>query len=271
MSERIALAASAALAILVRDWHAFRSYRLRAITSILGVVFSLTLFYYISRLVRVEPFGASDSYYAFAVVGLLMLQLVNATLAGAPATFRGEIAGGTFERLLISPFGATGGMLAMQIFPVLNAMFLAATMLVFGDAVFGLDVRWASAALAVPVAALAALAFTPFSLLLLAGVVLVKQASAGVTWIVALISLVAGLYFPIDLLPPAIRWASDVQPFTPAVDLLRNVLVGTPLDGTVLGDLARLVGFAAILLPPSIYALKQAVDLGRRRGTILEF
>jgi len=51
---------------------------------------------------------------------------------------------------------------------------------------------------------------------------LVKQTVMGASFIVSAISLVAGLYFPISLLPGYLRWASDVQPFTPAVDLLRH-------------------------------------------------
>ncbi len=42
-------------------------------------------------------------------------------------------------------------------------------------------------------------------------------------------SLVAGLYFPVALLPQWIRWASDVQPLAPATELLRWALVGQPL------------------------------------------
>ena len=40
--------------------------------------------------------------------------------------------------------------------------------------------------------------------------------------------------------PAWTRWLSEVQPFTPAVDLLRNLLVHTPLRDGVLVDLLKL-------------------------------
>jgi hypothetical protein len=61
-----------------------------------------------------------------------------------------------------------------------------------------------------------------------------------------------------------------VQPFTPAVDLLRNLLVGTPLRDSPGVELAKLVGFTVVTLPLSLLLLRAAVQRGRRRGTIIE-
>jgi ABC-2 type transport system permease protein len=85
------------------------------------------------------------------------------------------------------------------------------------------------------------------------------------------ISLVAGLYFPVSLLPDWIQWASNVQPFTPAADLLRHVLIDTPLEGSAAGDVLRLVGFTAVTLPLSILALRGGVLRSQRQGTITEY
>ena len=102
-------------------------------------------------------------------------------------------------------------------------------MLVFAAAVFGLPVEWSTAPLALPAFVLGALAFAPFGVLLVAAVVVWKQAT-GAAWIMAGITLLAGFYFPVALLPDWIEWTSDVQPFTPAVDLLRHLLIGIPLE-----------------------------------------
>jgi ABC-2 type transport system permease protein len=107
--------------------------------------------------------------------------------------------------------------------------------------------------------------------MLLATVLIAKQVLAGTTFIVAGISLIAGLYFPVTLLPGWIRWASDVQPFTPAVDLFRWALVGRPLHDSALLDVARIAGFAAVLMPLAVLLLRAAVRVARRRGTIIEY
>ncbi len=60
---------SAALGILRRDAAVFLSYRLRFVAQVASTLFTLLLFYYISRLVRVEMFPSPDDYFAFATVG----------------------------------------------------------------------------------------------------------------------------------------------------------------------------------------------------------
>jgi ABC-2 type transport system permease protein len=258
-------------AVVKRDLLLMLSYRLRLVTMTLGAFFTLTLFYYISRLVSVRQFDTPDDYYAFAVVGLIVLQLINAVLQTPPTTLRQELVAGTFERIVLSPFGAVGGVVSLLVFPFLMAVVLGVLMLGFAGLVFGVPVEWETAPLAIPVAALAAMAFAPFGLLLLAAVLVFKQALGGATWIVALISLVAGLYFPVGLLPDWIEWLSEVQPFTPAVDLMRHVLVGTDLQDPAWTAVARLVGFSAVLLPVATWLTRAALRTARRRGTIIEY
>jgi ABC-2 type transport system permease protein len=261
----------AGTAVVKRDFKMMLSYRLRLGTTLLSVFFSLTLFYYISRLVKVPQFETHDEYYTFALIGLVILQVINSTLQTPPTNLRQELVAGTFERILLSPFGPVGGVIAMLIFPFLFTLVVAACMLVFAATVFSAPIEWATAPLALPVAALAALSFAPFGLFFLAGILIVKQAFAGATWVVAGISLVAGLYFPTSLLPGWIEWVSEVQPFTPAVELLRHLLVGTPLANSAWLDVLKLVGFAAVLMPIAAWLVGRAVHTSRRRGTIIEY
>jgi ABC-2 type transport system permease protein len=262
---------TAAFALLRRDWIIFTSYRLRFFTQLLGQLFSLTLFYYVSRLVTVEPFNSPSEYYAFAVVGLVIVSVLNSTLSTPPALVRQELVAGTFERLYLSPFGPVGSLMSMLLFPFTFAMVMAVCMLILAGIVFGLDIQWDTAALAIPLGLLGAISFMPFGVLLLAVVLVVKQAVAGTTWVIAGISLIAGLYFPVSLLPDWVEWSSKVQPFTPATDLLRHVLVDTPLREDVWVSLTKLVGFTAVLLPISVWLVHRALAVGRRRGTIIEY
>jgi ABC-2 type transport system permease protein len=263
--------ASAAGAICKRDFLIFASYRTRFFTAFFTTVVSLVLFYYVSRLVTSPRFGSPDEYYAFVVVGVVIFGVLTSTLSTPVATLRAEMQAGTFERMVVSPFGAVRSIASLLIFPLLLAMVLGLLSLAFAAIVFGLDVRWSTAGAAVPLAALGAFAFAPFGIAMTAAVVLFKQTNAGATFVMAGVTLLAGVYFPVALLPDWIEWASEVQPFTPAVDLLRNTLVGTPPTHPLWADLLKLVGFAAVLLPLSLLLLRSAVDRSRRRGTIIEF
>jgi ABC-type multidrug transport system permease subunit len=76
---------------------------------------------------------------------------------------------------------------------------------------------------------------------------------------------------PVALLPDWIEWASNVQPFTPAVDLMRHVLLGLPMPEAAWLAVLKLVLFATVLLPVAVLALNRAVRIGTRRGTIIEY
>jgi ABC-2 type transport system permease protein len=264
--------ASAAFAIARRDLAMFVSYRMRFVTTIVSLIVSMTLFYYVSRLVRAESVGSSDQYYAFVVVGLIILGVLTSTLSLPVATLRSELLAGTFERMVVSAFGPVRCVMSLLIFPVALSFVTASLSLLYATVAFGLDLTWPDALLGIPVAIISAFAFAPFGLLMCAGVVLYKQTNAGASFVVTGMTLVAGLYFPVSLLPDWIRWASDVQPFTPAVDLLRHLLVGTPLrEGSPVGELLRIIVFGVVLMPLAVRALGGSVRLARRRGTLTEY
>lgn len=261
---------SAVAGVIERDALIYVSYRMRFFTECFSAVFTVTLFYYLSRLVTVDTFGSSDRYFEFVVIGLVILQTVTGTLAMLPMAVRSELVAGTFEQLALSPFGAVSGVLSMAVFPFLRAMVMGIFMIGFAMIACGLELAGPEALLAFPVAILGALAFTPFSLLFAAAIFVFKQApGAGI--VIALVSLCAGLYFPVDLLPAWIQWTSEVQPFTPAVDLLRHLIVGTALDESAWLLVARLAGFALVVLPICVVVMTAALRLGQRRGTVTEF
>ncbi len=268
--NEMAVMARAFVAVLRRDLHVYVSYRTRLVSQALTAVFSLTLFYYVSRLVHVSGFATPESYFGFVVVGIALVTVLYSCFSIAEVV-RQELVAGTFERLLLSPFGAIRSMVAMTLFPLLYAFMMAAVTLGVGCAVFGLQLHWSTVPLSVPAMFLALLAFMPFGLLFAALTVATKQGSVGTSWVIALISIVGGLYFPVSLLPEWAQTASKMQPFTPATELLRHLLVGTPQTTSTAATVAKLFGFAALLLPASLLALHHAIRSGQRRGTIIEY
>jgi ABC-type multidrug transport system permease subunit len=178
---------------------------------------------------------------------------------------------GTFERLVVSPFGAVGAILAMLAFPVGQALVVAAVTVGFAGLAFGMPIAWPDILLSPLAAALGALAFAPFGVLTLATMLVVKQTLAAVSILITALSIAAGVYFPVDLLPQWIQWVSEVQPFTPALDLLRHMVTATSTTGSAWADVGKLVAFTAVLGPVSLWALLRALARSRQRGTITEY
>ena len=271
MMARVSQYAGGAAAIVQRDRALFMSYRITIFTQALGLLFTLTIFYYVSRLVTIGEFDSPDDYYAYVVIGILTLEVVTSVLVLMPSALRQELIAGTFERLLLSPFGAVASVASMALFPLLWSVVRASVMIVFAILIFGLPVQGPEAALAIPTAALISMSFVPFGLMLAGMTLLVKQSLGAGAWIVAAITLVAGFYFPVSLLPDWIRWVSEVQPFTPAVELMRHLIVGTEMSQPVWSAVLQLLLFTAVLLPVSLWVVAKTISVGRRRGTIIEY
>jgi ABC-2 type transport system permease protein len=269
MSDAIT-ATYAFLAVLRRDLHVYLSYRTRLVSQILTAVFSLTLFYYVSQLVHLNGFKTPASYFGFVVVGLALVSVMYSCFL-IPEFIRQELVAGTFDRLLLSPFGAVRGVVAMTLFPLLLSFVLAAMTLALGCLIFGLRLHWSTVPLSVPVLMLALLAFLPFGLLFAALTVVIKQGNVGTSWLIALMALTGGVYFPTTVLPGWLQTIGKLQPFTPATSELRHFLVNSPSTGSATAALIKLAIFAGVLLPTSILILSRAISLGQRRGTIIEY
>jgi len=263
-------AGQAFLAVMRRDLHVYLSYRTRLVSQLLTALFSLTLFYYVSRLVHVSGFDSHSTYFGFVVVGISLISVLYSCFS-IPELVRQELVAGTFDRLLLSPFGAIRSVIAMSLFPMAFSFLVAALTLTLGCVIYGLQLHWSTVPLAIPVMFLVLLAFLPFGILFAALTVVVKQGSVGTSWVIALLSIVGGLYFPVSLLPGWVQALAKLQPFTAATDLLRHLLVNSSLGETPQTSLLKLAGFAAVLLPLSILILERAIRLGQRRGTIIEY
>lgn len=259
----------AILATIKRDGVIFLSYRFRFVSQVMAMLFTLTMFFYISKLVRPDAVGSQSSYYAFAVIGIVIMAVLTSALTTADVV-RMELMQGNFERVLVSPLGPVGSVLAVAAFPILYSMLFAGVMLAVAVSVFGIPLHPAGVPPALLVAVLGAVAFACIGLLFVAGLLAFKSAM-GVTWVVAALSLLGGAYFPVRLFPGWIRWTSEAQPLTPAVDLLRHLLMGTKAIQPVWLELLKLGAFTAVLIPVSTAVLWFAVGWSRRRGTLIEY
>lgn len=256
--------------IIRRDAILFVSYRTQLVAQFLGPLFTITLFYYISHLLTAKSIHSPGGYFGFVIVGLVIVQILTISIGVMPVSVRQELVSGTIERFLVSAHGPINGILGTMLFPLINAIFSGVLMLALATVIFGLPLA-GTAVLALPVAVLGTFAFMPFAFFLVSVVMAFKQAASATQFIIAGVAIIGGLYFPITLLPGWIRWASDVQPFTPATDLLRHLLVNTPLVHPAGIELLKLVGFAAILFPAGVALLRASIRYGQRTGTIAEY
>ncbi len=260
-------------AFLRRDWKIARSYRFQFVLDLCVVPLSLALFYFLSRLVDPgrlpDDVDLSQGYFSYAAVGLVVLRMLQTALTSLATKLATEQTTGTFETLLASPVSSPMVVLGSTAFELLRALVAGTTTLAVAG-LFGLRIDLGVGSIVGLVVGLPALVvtFAAVGVVLGAFAVVVKQITALLGLATATLGLMAGAYFPIELLPGPLQALANVLPFTWGVDVLRAAL----LRGELAADrLALLVGFAVASLPLALWLFGLAVNHARRRGTLSQF
>jgi ABC-2 type transport system permease protein len=260
-------------AFLRRDWRIARSYRLQFALDVAIVPLSLALFFFLSRLIDPGrlPSDAdlSQGYFSYAALGIVVLRMVQTALTAFATKLSTEQTTGTFETLLAEPISPTIVVLGSASFELLRALVTGiATVLV--ATLFGLRIDLGVGSIVGLVVGLPALVatFAAVGVILGAFAVVVKQVTALLGLATAALGLLAGAYFPIELLPGPLQFVANLLPFTWGIDVLRAAL----LRGELAADrLALLAGFAVVALPLSLWLFGRALNRARRAGTLAQF
>ena len=99
----------------------------------------------------------------------------------------------------------------------------------------------------------------------------VKRGIEPVGWVVDnAVRLTSGLFFPITLIPPFLRWMSAVLPHTYAYRSIRLILLqGETFSSPVVrGDLVALLVFAVCLLAIGSLALRSGIRNAEKRSGV---
>jgi len=95
--------------IMRRDAILFMSYRTQLVSQLLGPLFAIAVFYYISRLLAVKTFHSPGGYFGYVIVGLVIVEILTLSLGLMPGNVRQELVSGTIERFLVSAHGPVNG------------------------------------------------------------------------------------------------------------------------------------------------------------------
>ena len=135
---------------------------------------------------------------------------------------------------------------------------------------FGLDLSVSLSSVPVLIVAIPASfgLFAAVGVVVAAFTIVFKQVATLVAFATAGIAVLAGVYFPLSVLP---EWLEDIAralPFSWALDLLRDCLLGG--DPSV-GKLLALIGFCAVAVPASLALFSAAVNHAKRTGTLAQY
>ena len=238
------------------------------------VIFSLVLFFYLARIVDDSRFGGSsqleEGYFAFVVVGLALMKFMQTGLTAFALRFRSDQATGTIEALLVTPASPSLVVLGSATYDLLLAVASGIVMLAIAVIFFGMTLTVSLSSLPILLLAIPASfgLFAAVGIVIAALTVMFKHVATLVSLTTTGIAILAGVYFPLSVLPDLLEAIARALPFSWALDLLRASLLG---GDPAVGKLVLLIAFCLIALPASLALFRSAVDHAKRAGTLAQY
>jgi ABC-2 type transport system permease protein len=258
-------------AFLVRDFRITMSYKtgfaLNVLSSLVGVlgVFFLSRTFAGAAGAGLERYGGD--YFGFVVLGVAVTNFMAIGLGGVASKVREAQVTGTLEIMLVSPNRLAVLLLGPTIWNHVFAAFTLGLYLVAG-VLLGMDVTVANLPVALAAFVLGVVGFNGLGLIAASAVILVKQGDP-VTWVVSGASaLLAGVFYPVSVLPQLLQVAAQALPLTHTLEIVRRaVLAGEGLSA-LLPNFLGLAILTVVLAVLGLAATAVAVRIAQRDGSL---
>ncbi|HXH28073.1 MAG TPA: ABC transporter permease [Candidatus Polarisedimenticolia bacterium] len=261
-------------AFIKRDLLIELSYRTSFVLQIGGILFSVLLWRFVTRVVDAPPstpgLGGMD-YFAYVLVGIAMYHYLSAALMSFSGKIRNEQVTGTLEAMLVTPTSIGTIVLGSSLWDFLLTSLKVVLYLLVGWIAFGVRIRPGGILPCVLILSLTVLAFSGIGILSAAFILYLKRGDP-ITYVIATVSaLLGGVFYPPENLSPALEVCSRFLPITYALRALRGALLqGIPLAG-LLPDLEALGIFVVVLVPLGVVAFRIAVRKARQEGSLVQY
>jgi ABC-2 type transport system permease protein len=208
---------------------------------------------------------------AFVLIGIALTDCVVVSLISFGHQIREAQTTGTLEATLMSPVNLALILVCSSIFNYSLSAVRFLFYLVVGIALFGVDLGHVHVPSAILIFLLTVLCFMGIGIGWAGVVLLIKRGESLMTVGAYLILILAGVLFPVEMLPGWMQKLSLAVPLTHALDGMRRAL----LKGSSLADLvptiATLAGFAVLLMLLGLAGFNLSVRIAKRTGDLTQY
>ncbi|MDY7077078.1 MAG: ABC transporter permease [Chloroflexota bacterium] len=264
-----------ALAFIRRDFQTQVSYRLAFFMRIVGMLISVSIFYFISQILdtAASPYlqRYGSDYFHFALLGIAFYPFINLS-ANSPANAIHEYQHtGTLEVLFLSPTPFLASVVMSTLWSYCWTFAESLFYLLVAGLFFQAHLDWANIFSAVLVVLLTILANAGLGFINASFVLVTKRTSPLARLLGLVTNLLAGVYYPTEVLPNWLRAFSQLLPATYSLDALRRTMLQSASLADVGQDLLALAGFIVVLLPIGLVAFRFAVRWAKIDGSLSQF
>jgi ABC-2 type transport system permease protein len=257
-------------AFLVRDARIEASYKAGLVLRAASGLVTVLLFYFVAEVVRRvddTSFQSYGGYFGFVVVGLAVLAYMGQGIGEMAGRTRESQASGVLELLVLSP-ARQPALLVSASLPGYVFGALTLTVFLLTAAALGVDFGGANVPFALLSLVVATASFVALGLFGAALVFVTKRGNP-VAWAIRTSSmLLAGVLYPVEVLPQPLRALSEAVPLTYVLELERGALLLGQGFGELWQELAVLAGLTAVYLPLGLVACRAALRVARTDGNL---
>jgi ABC-2 type transport system permease protein len=261
--------AQKAWAFFRRDFRNDISYRLSFILEAVNIALTLSSFYFLSKLLG-ERLSGGYAPFPFLLIGMAVNGYMTTSLYCFAQSIRGNQQVGALKAVFATRISPGGFIFYSALYPMFRAALDAAAYLI-GGLFFGMSLSGINLLSALTLFLLSVLAFGSIGIISATFALVFKKGDPLLWFFSGLSWLLGGVFYPLDVLPPALQQLAAWLPITHALSGMRKaVLEGAPL-ASLAPELEALSLFALIGLPVSLYLFHAGMRWTRTSGSLGHF
>jgi len=211
----------------------------------------------------------SDYLVLYLLIGTLVWRFLSTIFYWITELISIERWEGTIEYTLMAPVRRATHMAGQTIFSMIYALFFTGVILLMVAQILEIDLAGANFFGGAMMLVAGSFSFVGISIMASVLPLLFPERGAQMTHVfIALLLLVSGVYYPVEVLPGALRKLAVVSPATYVLDGARQALLeGAPL-GTLWPNIWPALLMGAALIPLGLWVFRQAERYAKRKGKL---
>jgi ABC-2 type transport system permease protein len=262
-------------AFLKRDFLEEWSYQLAFSIELLGIFFTITMYYFLSKLFAqtvntyLTPYGTD--YFSFVILGVAFYRYFDVGLSTLSNRLREAQTTGTLEAMFASSTDISLIVIFSFLWSNLFASLEVAVYLGLGKALFKAHLVNFNLTAVFVIMGLSLICFNSLGIIAASFIMVYKRGNP-LLWVFSTVSgLLSGIYYPVEILPAWLKHLAYVLPTTYVMEAVRLCfLQGYPL-WAMRRELAVLSLFCVVLLPVSLLAFRLAVRRVKVDGSLTHY
>lgn len=251
------------------------SYRTNFFWMFFNVLFEVFVFYFIGLMVGqsatpyLSQFGGE--YFPFVFIGIAFTKYSWTSINALSDFLRNEQMMGTLESLLSTPTSFYLTVVFSTLWRFVFTTVQVVICLLVGVLILGFSFEGANLSGAVVILALNVSSLIGLGIVAAGFTLVIKKGNfLGVVFSKAS-DVLSGVYFPLAVLPPWLKWVSALMPLKYSLEAMRLVLLNGYGLGQVLPQITALVVFSLVLIPLGLLFLKYSLVKAKVDGSLIQY